>query len=126
MREKLLESKLDQCSILCHFEPINLDGSSAYTSTDALSSDSGRSPISNANFVSPLELRNREIKRQTLMELIELINMGNKLVPDELYPNFFQMVLRIVVIVLLIPSYSISLNRFFRYLKIFLDLYLRL
>jgi hypothetical protein len=94
LREKLLESKLEQCSLLCHFEPINLDGSSAYTSTEVLSSSNfGRSPICNANFVTPLELRNREIKRQALIELIELINSGNVLVPDHLYPNFFQMVL---------------------------------
>ena len=93
MREKLLESKIEQCSLLCHFEPINLDGSSAYTSTDALSNgNSGQSPISSANFVTPLELRNREIKRQALMEFIELMNSGNKLIPDHLYPNFFQMV----------------------------------
>ena len=93
LRDKLLESKIDQCSILCLFEPINLDGSSAYSSTDALSNgSSARSPYAASNFISPLELRNRDIKRQTLLELIELVNSGNKPIPDHLYPNFFQMV----------------------------------
>lgn len=93
LREKLLESKIDQCSVLCQFEPINLDGPSAYSSTDALSNGASvKSPTSPSNFISPLELRNREIKRQTLVELIELINGGNKPIPDELYPKFFQMV----------------------------------
>lgn len=93
LREKLLESKLDQCAILCQFETVNLDGSSAYSSTDALSNGSStRSPTAGSNFITPLELRNREIKRQTLLELIEMINSGNKLIPDQLYPNFFEMV----------------------------------
>lgn len=93
MREKLLESKLDQCTILCQFETINLDGSSAYSSTDALSNGtSARSPTAGRDFITPLELRNREIKRQTLLELIELVSSGRKSPPDHLYPNFFQMV----------------------------------
>lgn len=93
LREKLLESKLDQCTNLCQFETVNLDGSSAYSSTDALSnSSSARSPTAGSNFISPLELRNREIKRQTLLELIEVVSSGNKSIPDQLYPNFFQMV----------------------------------
>lgn len=91
--------------MICQFEPINLDGSSAYTSTDALSSgNSGRSLSTNSNFISPLELRNREIKRQTLMELIDLINSGNKLIPDHLYSNFFQMVKRV--------TYHLRLHKF--------------
>lgn len=93
MRDKLLESKIDQCSHLCQFETVNLDGTSAYSSTDALTNGQfAKSPTAAANFISPLELRNREIKRQNLVELIELVSSGNKAIPDELYPKFFQMV----------------------------------
>ena len=89
----MLESKIDQCSILCQFESVDLDGASAYSSTDALSNgSSARSPAVGRNFISPLELRNREIKRQAILELIEMINSGFKPIPDHLYPNFFQMV----------------------------------
>lgn len=98
LREKLLESKLDQCKYLCEFEAIGpLDGISAYSSTDAISNSAfGNSNSSDSgaagNFISPLELRNREIKRQTLLELIELVNTSHRPIPDQLYPNFFDMV----------------------------------
>ena len=75
-----------------------MDGSSAYTSTDALSSgNSGQPATAPSNFVSPLELRNREIKRQVLMELIELVSSGSgskSSIPDHLYANFFQMIFK--------------------------------
>ena len=146
LREKLLESKLEQCRFLCQFEAVNLDGSSAYSSTDALTNgSSARSSGSITNFISPLELRNREIKRQTLLELIELVNSGNKPIPDELYQNFFHMVTKggcmyfnlsyiysvkilitYIVIIIYLPHLSIciypSTNR---YSKTCLDLYHR-
>lgn len=80
--------------MLCQFESIGLDGTSAYSSTDALTNGStAHSSMTNANIISPLELRNREIKRQTLVELIQLVSAGNRPIPDELYPNFFNMVI---------------------------------
>lgn len=71
---------------------MSLDGSDAYSSTDVLSDGSNPLVASSYIFISPLELRNREIKRQALLELIELVNMGNRPLSDELYPKFFHMV----------------------------------
>lgn len=93
IREKLLESKLEQCLLICPFEAVNLDSGSAYSSTDVLGGSSAfNSPNAPSNFISPLDLRNQEIKRQCLVELIELISCGHRPIPDALYPNFFKMV----------------------------------
>lgn len=95
---------MEQCKYLCEFEAIGpLDGISAYSSTDALtnsaagSADSSKS-AADSHIISPLELRNREIKRQTLLELIELVNSTHRPIPDQLYPNFFEMVKKIFTI----------------------------
>ncbi len=95
IKEALLKAKLEQCCLLCQFESTGQDGASAYTSTDALSDAmaqfSGTEPV----FISPAELRNREIKRTALMELIEHFSQFNSpspALPDSLYPHFFAMV----------------------------------
>lgn len=95
LREKLLESKLAQCCVSCVFEAVGNDGN-PYRSTDVLSDGTLHRDSVDAVFISPLERRNREIKRQTLTELIELVSTPQagpfKAIPDTLYPNFFHMV----------------------------------
>jgi hypothetical protein len=99
IREKLLESKLEQCLLICPFEAVNLDSGSAYSSTDVMGGSSAfNSPNAPSNFISPLDLRNQEIKRQCLVELIELISCGHRPIPDALYPNFFKMVHCVLVV----------------------------
>lgn len=92
MKEALLKAKLEQCTILCQFESCPPDGSNAYTSTDALSDPQNRLLAGEGIFISPAELRNREIKRSALIELIEYISTSVKTIPDSIYPQFFQMV----------------------------------
>ena len=95
IKEALLKAKLEQCCIMCQFESTPQDGASAYTSTDALSDASAMSSGHEPIFISPAELRNREIKRTALMELIEhisQINSASRALPDSLYPHFFAMV----------------------------------
>lgn len=94
LREALLKAKLEQCCLICQFESTPLDGASAYTSTDALSDGSGHGLGNEPVFVSPAELRNREIKRVALLELIELISQLGpaRAIPDSMYPYFFAMV----------------------------------
>ena len=87
-----MKAKLEQCTLLCQFESLPPDGSSAYTSTDALSDPQNCLLASEGIFVSPTELRNREIKRAALAELIEHVTTSIKSIPDTLYPQFFQMV----------------------------------
>lgn len=106
IRSKVLESKLAQCSVLFDFPefsgapaaPQHDDAnaqSSIYSSLDAmsdLSRTSSDTSSPNVKNLSPIELRNREIKRQNLAELIEMVTRSVKAtIPESLYGPFFAM-----------------------------------
>ncbi len=96
LKEALLKAKLEQCCVLCQFESTPQDGATVYSSTDALSDAASHLLTKEPVFISPAELRTREIKRLALMELIEHIsqlNSTSRALPDSLYPHFFNMVI---------------------------------
>lgn len=95
MRAHLIKTKIGQCAYLCQFDAFD-DPTSGSGSTEALtdgtgSSSSRRSSIATI-FISPNEVRNREIKKQNIFELIELITTVPNPIPDQFYSMFFQMV----------------------------------
>jgi hypothetical protein len=73
----------------------NPGGSSAHSSIDAVNQATNRRTSAANITVSAQELRNREIKRQNLLELIEALSRTNsaaRTISDNLYASFFAMV----------------------------------